>query len=130
MALTLAVYAGQSKARAISLGESADQSAQRALTKARQMDIDATGKEKALLRGHAGAVYSAAYSPDRRRIVTGSEDGTAKVWDARTGAEVLTLRGHTGPVRSAAFSPDASRIVTAGDTTARIWDARPVARAR
>jgi eukaryotic-like serine/threonine-protein kinase len=87
-----------------------------------------SGAEIFALRGHAGPVYSAAFSPDRARVVTGSEDATAKVWDARTGAEVLSLRGHAGAVRSAVFSPDAARIITAGDTTARIWDARPIGR--
>ena len=55
---------------------------------------------------------SASFSPDGSRIVTGSGDKTAKVWDAKSGAEVLTLKGHTGGVTSASFSPDGSRIVT------------------
>jgi WD40 repeat protein len=65
-------------------------------------------------------------SPDATRVVTASEDRTAKVWDARSGALVLTLKGHTGPIKSASFSGDGSRIVTAsGDGTAKIWDAGP-----
>ena len=64
------------------------------------------------LKGHTGAVMSASFSPDGSRIVTGSDDRTAKVWDARTGAELLTLKGHTDAVSSASFSPDGSRIVT------------------
>jgi WD40 repeat protein len=76
-----------------------------------------------LLRGHEGDVRSAAFSPDGSRIVTASEDRTARIWDAASGKEIAVLRGHEGAVRSAAFSPDASRIVTAsGDGTARIWD--------
>ena len=59
------------------------------------------------------------------RIVTGSDDTTAKVWDAKTGAEVLTLKGHTRDVLSASFSGDGSRIVTGSeDKTARVWDAK------
>jgi WD domain, G-beta repeat len=72
-------------------------------------------------------VYSATFSPDGSRIVTGSEDKTARVWDARSGAPVLELKGHTAAVRSATFSPDGSRIVTGTfgkDQTARVWDAR------
>ncbi len=76
------------------------------------------------LRGHTGLVWSAAFSPDSKRIVTGSEDTTAKVWDALSGQEMLTLRGHTNSVLFAAFSPDGKRIVTASvDMTARVWDA-------
>jgi WD40 repeat protein len=64
------------------------------------------------------------------RIVTGSYDQTAKVWDARSAALALTLTGHTGPVVSAAFSPDGSRMVTASfDQTAKVWDARSGAEA-
>ena len=69
-------------------------------------------------------VSSAAFSPDGSRIVTASDDNTARIWDAATGKEIAVLRGHDGSVNSAAFSPDGSRIVTASeDKTARIWDA-------
>ena len=82
-------------------------------------------------RGTRDASHSASFSPDGSRIVTGSEDRTAKVWDATTGAEVLTLKGHTGRVNSASFSPDGSRIVTASrDGTAKVWDATTGAEVR
>jgi WD40 repeat protein len=83
-----------------------------------------------VLRGHKYFVMSAAFSPDGSRILTASEDNTARIWDAATGKTITILRGHEQPtglepiVYSAAFSPDGSRIVTASvDTTARIWDA-------
>ena len=67
---------------------------------------------------------SVAFSPDGTRIVTGSWDRTAKVWDARTGAPLLELKG-TQTVNSVAFSPDGRRIVTGSwDGTAKVWDAR------
>ena len=76
------------------------------------------------LGGHDDTVNSAAFSPDGSRIVTASDDKTARIWDAATGKEVAVLRGHEDPVISAAFSRDGSRIVTASqDLTARIWDA-------
>ena len=65
-----------------------------------------------------------AFSPDGKRIVTGSEDKTVKVWDAETGQEVLALKGHTDDVSSVAFSPDGKRIVTGSeDRTVKVWDA-------
>jgi TPR repeat protein len=81
-----------------------------------------------VLVGHAGAVSFAAYSPDGTRIVTASEDQTARIWDARTGAPLAVLLGHSDLVGSAEYSPDGSRIVTASfDKTVRIWDAQVAA---
>ena len=69
-------------------------------------------------------VYSAAFSPDGKRVVTASDDKTARVWDADSGKPLASLQGHTARVRSAAFSPDGKRVVTASeDNTARVWDA-------
>jgi dipeptidyl aminopeptidase/acylaminoacyl peptidase len=66
-----------------------------------------------------------AFSPDGTRIVTGSWDKTARVWDARTGAPQLELEGHAAGVSSVAFSPDGTCIVTTSwDQTAKVWDAR------
>ena len=39
-----------------------------------------------------------AFSPDGQRIVTGSWDETAKVWEAASGRELLTLKGHSGGI--------------------------------
>src|ERR1035438_10093259 len=40
------------------------------------------------LRGHLGPVLSVAVSPDGQRIATGSDDTTAKIWDAASGREL------------------------------------------
>ena len=74
--------------------------------------------------GHSSAVSSVSFSPDGKRIVSGSGDGTVKVWDAATGQETLTLRGHSGTVFSVSFSPDGQRIVSgSADNTVKVWDA-------
>ncbi|MBQ6950009.1 MAG: TIR domain-containing protein, partial [Clostridia bacterium] len=75
--------------------------------------------------GHADTVHSAVFSPDGKRIVTASDDGTAKIWDAETLLELGTLKGGWFLPNFAAYSPDGKRIVTASwDETAKIWDAK------
>ena len=70
-------------------------------------------------------VWSVAFSPDGRHIVSGSSDHTIQVWDAQTGAQVGKLQGHTDSVRSVAFSPDGRHIVSgSADHTIRVWDAQ------
>jgi len=68
-------------------------------------------------------VKSAAFNPDGSRIVTASDDNTARVWDAATGNAISVLSDHENSVNSATFNPDGTRIVTASeDKTARVWD--------
>ncbi len=62
-------------------------------------------------------------TPDGARIVTGSFNRTAFIWDATSRAEVAVLKGHRNVVWSVAVTPDGARIVTGSeDETARIWD--------
>jgi WD40 repeat protein len=84
-----------------------------------------TGQDILTLKGHAGGVYSVAFSPDGRRLATASDDGTVKVWDSQTGQDTLTLKGHGGAVWSVAFSPDGKRLASGSeDSTVKVWDAQ------
>ncbi len=76
----------------------------------------------AVLEGHTGAVLTASFSPDGKRVLTASADGTARLWPADAAGAPRVLAGHEGPVSSAELSPGGERVVTAsGDGTARIW---------
>ncbi|MGE0023758.1 MAG: hypothetical protein AB7S70_09035, partial [Hyphomicrobium sp.] len=80
--------------------------------------------EEVTLAGHTDSVRSAGFNNDASRIVTASEDGTARIWDAKSGKEQLRLEGHGDAVVDASFSRDGLRVVTASrDNTARVWDA-------
>jgi WD40 repeat protein/CHASE3 domain sensor protein len=66
----------------------------------------------------------AGFSPEGRRIVTGSEDGTVRVWQADGVGEPVVLRGHTGAVFAVGFDRDGQWLLTsARDRTARVWRA-------
>ena len=76
------------------------------------------------LGGHERSVSSAAFSPDGSRIVTASQEKTARIWDTATGKQLQVLRGHEAGLWTVVFSPDGSRVLTASeDKTARLWDA-------
>jgi WD40 repeat protein len=67
-------------------------------------------------------MWSAAFSPDGRQIVT-TDDRAAQVWDAQTYRRMFTLF-HGEAVYQALYSADGAQILTAGgDGTVKIWDA-------
>ena len=88
-----------------------------------------SGQRLLALKGHEKMVWSARFSPDGRWIVTGSNDGTARIWDAASGQERSAFRSAAitgadpGAVTAVAFSPDGQWIVTGHwMKVAVIWD--------
>jgi len=57
------------------------------------------------------------------RVLTSSEDGTAKLWDAEVTGECINTFRHALSVHSAVFSPDSLSVLTASaDGIARLWN--------
>jgi WD40 repeat protein len=90
-----------------------------------------TGKELKRMEGHhIDLLNFVTFSPDEKKIVSASMDGTARIWDAESGKALqLVTHNRIVPnrafynVRCVAFSPDGKKIITgSNDRTVRIWD--------
>lgn len=82
----------------------------------------ADGKGLAVLKGHRGGVNSVSWSRDGKRLASGGEDASVRIWEAATGAELALLRGHDSAVYRVAFSHSGTRIAS-GSTVLKLWDA-------
>lgn len=68
-------------------------------------------------------IKTGAFSPDGRRVVTGGNDGTVRLWDGETGLPLAEPFPHAGPVLHVEFSPDGRFLASASaDGTARVWE--------
>lgn len=73
--------------------------------------------------GQRGQVTSVVFSPDGKRLVTGGEDRTVRMWDVSSRRELATFDGHTAEVLTVAISPDGGTIASGSvDRTLRLWD--------
>ncbi len=74
------------------------------------------------LEGRRVRVRSVCFSPDGKKLASGSADETVRLWDVETGACVRKLEGHGDVVSSVCFSPDGRRLASGSDdSTVRLW---------
>ncbi|MEX0703641.1 MAG: WD40 repeat domain-containing protein [Planctomycetales bacterium] len=101
--------------------------------------VEAAGGEQPgefrVLEGHGDKVTCLALSADGKRLVSGSDDKTVRVWDLAAGKEVHAFRDHANFVLDLAISPDGrralsgsggefqnGRFVVGNDRSLRLWD--------
>ena len=102
------------------------------------------------LVGHTKPIWAVAFHPDENRLVTASQDRTARVWEVKSGKQLaslpLTVRlatslykgdaqqvrwmekwnpppWHTSPIHQVAFSPNGTLIAGGLLHEIRFWDA-------
>jgi len=84
------------------------------------------GEPLAALEGHTGQVNALAFSSDGRRLVSGSTDGTVRIWDVPTANELIRFET-PGEVGAVAISPDDRHVAcwlrSSGASIVKIWDA-------
>jgi len=71
---------------------------------------DSYGYPKKALRGHSHFVQDVVISSDGQFCLSGSWDGTLRLWDLNTGATTRRFVGHTKDVLSVAFSVDNRQV--------------------
>jgi hypothetical protein len=75
------------------------------------------------LSGHAGKIYSIAWSPDGTKLASGSTDDTINIWNMQNYTFEQDIEGHTGTVTALAWSPDGTKLTSGSkDDTIKIWD--------
>ncbi len=72
---------------------------------------------------HKGSIYSVAFTPDGKSLLTAGSDGVIREWNPSDGSLKRTFKGHTETVHGIAVSPDGSLLLSGSyDHKSRLWD--------
>jgi WD40 repeat protein len=79
-------------------------------------------QQRAIFVGHQKELNRVGVSPDNQRVITASNDGTAKLWTIN-GELIATLAGHIKGVKRARFNHSGTQILTIDhDRLVKLWD--------
>src|SRR5439155_24116004 len=75
------------------------------------------------LTGHEAAITTLAFNSDGTRLISGSLDKTARVWNLADGREIARFTGHTQAVTAVAFRPGAEQALSgSADHSLKLWN--------
>ncbi|MBD3885758.1 hypothetical protein IFO70_29020 [Phormidium tenue FACHB-886] len=88
----------------------------------RRSKPDSINSSVKVLQGHTDFVWNIAFSPDGHFLVSGSRDGTLRLWNVQDGQSIHVFEGHKHDVYGLAINADSQLLVSAGkDQTVRLW---------
>lgn len=74
------------------------------------------------MEGHTGMVNSVCFSHDEKKLLSGSNDKSIKLWDLSTAICLQTYYGHEYHVNNVQFSPTDEYFISGSlDHTIRLW---------
>lgn len=84
-----------------------------------------SGQLKQQIPAHSNSVFTVAYSPDGRYLLSGSRDAHLKVWQVdKDYAEAASIVAHLFTINHITFSPDGRYFATCSmDKSVKVWDA-------
>ena len=80
-----------------------------------------TAEKLMSFRGHESWIARIAFCADGRRLVSGGDDKSIRVWDVKTGKEIRRIT-HDEGVTDLALFPDDRRVLATGGDTSIVWD--------
>jgi len=81
-----------------------------------------SGKEERPFLGHTAHIWTLAFSPDGRRLLSSANDSKTLLWDVKSRRELLTLED-ADIIYAGIFSPDGSRVALTSASNALLYDA-------